>query len=80
MLISLVTGTFVPENFRMWNFHIWNFRFGTFVLNIKISMELSFPNIDYKAYRAYCTQFLTCFSNYITIVVCLSSVRPSVCS
>jgi len=34
-------------------FHRWNFRFlelsfsGTLVLNIKISMELSFPNINY---------------------------------
>jgi len=54
-LLQKVTGTFVPENFhsREWKFHRWKFRSlelsspGTKVPNIKISMELSFPNIDY---------------------------------
>jgi len=52
-LRPLVTGTFVPGNFRSQErkFHGCNFRSldllfpKTFVLNIKISMELSFPNI-----------------------------------
>jgi len=36
-------GTFIP-----WNFHSLELSFpGTFILNIKISMELSFFNIDY---------------------------------
>jgi len=53
---TVVTGTFVPKNFRSRErkFHSLELLFpGTFVLNIKISIELSFPIIDHWAYTVH---------------------------
>jgi len=70
--LHIYTGTFVTENFRSRErkFQRWNFR----------SLKLSFCNIDYEDYTLH--DFRRAYSYAVGvygIVVCLPSIRLSVC-